>query len=248
MSTSVERAMRILVELAEGPTTISELGRRLDVHRATSLRLLRTLEEQRFVRRTDDGSYQLGPRMATLAAAALEGLDVRASASRHLRSLGASCGQTVHLGALEGDKVVYLDKVESRHAVRMYSHIGAVAPLHATGMGKALLAHMSERERDDVLGAPPFARYTRNTRTERAELEGELARVARQGWALDDFEHEEFIHCVAAPVRGAAGGVTAAVSISAPSMVLDRSGLLALTGELLSTAHDISEELGWRRA
>ncbi|WP_116247982.1 IclR family transcriptional regulator [Nocardiopsis sp. FIRDI 009] len=245
MSNSVERAMRILVELADGPTTISDLGRRLDVHRTTSLRLLRTLEEQRFVRRTEDGRYQLGPRMATLAAAALEGFDVRGLAARHLRELGAACGQTIHLGALEGDRVVYLDKVESRHAVRMYSHIGALAPLHATGIGKAILAHLPERERDTLLGDPPFARCTPNTRTDRAALDEELALTAGRGWALDDFEHEEFIHCVAAPVLDASGRVTAAISISAPSMVLDRPGLLALTADLTATARDISEELGW---
>ncbi|WP_304452484.1 IclR family transcriptional regulator [Nocardiopsis sp. YSL2] len=247
MSNSVERAMRILVELADGPTTISELGRRLDVHRTTSLRLLRTLEEQRFVRRTDDGSYQLGPRMATLAAAALEGLDIRGLAARHLRDLGASTGQTIHLGALEGDRVVYLDKVESRHAVRMYSHIGALAPLHATGIGKAILAHLPERERDTLLGDPPFESCTPNTRTDRAALDEELARTAARGWSLDDFEHEEFIHCVAAPVFDAAGRVAAAISVSAPSMVLDRADLLALTGDLTATARDISEELGWSR-
>lgn len=245
MSNSVERAMRILVELADGPTTISELGRRLEVHRTTSLRLLRTLEEQRFVRRTDDGSYQLGPRMATLAAAALKGLDIRGLAARHLRDLGGSCGQTIHLGALEGNRVVYLDKVESRHAVRMYSHIGALAPLHATGIGKAILAHLPEPERDTLLGDPPFARLTSNTHTDRAALDVDLARVERQGWALDDFEHEEFIQCVAAPVFDASGRVAAAISISAPSMVLDRAALLDLTGDLTATARDISEELGW---
>lgn len=245
MSNSVERAMRLLVELADGPTTISELGRRLDVHRTTSLRLLRTLEEQRFVRRNEDGSYQLGPRMATLAAAALDGLDIRSSATRHLRGLGASCGQTIHLGALEGNRVVYLDKVESRHAVRMYSHIGALAPLHATGIGKAVLAHLGGGERDALLGDAPYLRCTPNTLTERDELDAELERTALRGWALDDFEHEEFIHCVSAPVFDAAGRVAAAISISAPSMILDREALLELTGDLTNTARDISEELGW---
>ena len=247
MSASVERAMRILVELAEGPATISELARRLHVHRTTSLRLLRTLEEQRFVRRTDEG-YRLGPRVATLAAAALDGLDVRDRAARHIRALGDSCGHTVHLGALEGDRVVYLDKVESRHAVRMYSRVGAVAPLHATAMGKVILAHTPRAERDVLLGEPPFARCTSHTRTDRAGMEEELERVARRGWALDDFEHEEFVHCVAAPVRDASGTVVAAVSISAPSMVLDRPGLVSLTGDLLATAHEVSEELGWNRS
>ena len=245
MSNSVERALRILVELADGPSTISELGRRLDVHRTTSLRLLRTLEEERFVRRADDGAYRLGPRLAALAAAALDGLDIRDGAARHLAALGDTCGQTIHLGVLEGRQVMYLDKVESRQAVRMYSHIGALAPLHATGIGKVLLAYLSAGERDDLLGASPYPRYTPNTLTDRAALDEVLDRTARQGWALDDFEHEEFIHCVSAPVFDAAGRVAAAISVSAPSMVLDRPGLLAHTEDLTSTARAISEELGW---
>ncbi|MBR8743008.1 IclR family transcriptional regulator [Nocardiopsis sp. MG754419] len=247
MSNSVERALRILVELSEGPTTISELGRRLDVHRTTSLRLLRTLEEERFVRRADDGSYRLGPRMAALAAAALDGLDIRASAARHLAALGRTCGQTIHLGVLEDGQVMYLDKVESRQAVRMYSHIGALAPLHATGIGKALLAYMSAGERDALLGEAPYPRCTPHTLTDRAALDTVLDRITRQGWSLDDFEHEEYIHCVAAPVFDAAGRVAAAISISAPSMILDRPGLLAFTEDLTATAQAISEELGWRR-
>ncbi|GAA3724440.1 DNA-binding IclR family transcriptional regulator [Spinactinospora alkalitolerans] len=245
MPSSLERALRILVELASGPATISELGRRLGVHRTTSLRLLRTLEEERFVRRTEDGRYRIGPRMATLAHAALEGVDLRAAATGHLRALGAACGHTVHLAALEGDSVVYLDKVESRHAVRMYSRIGASAPLHATGVGKAILAHLSEEERDELLGPPPFGRCTPNTRTTRTELDEDLAAVAERGWALDDFEHEEFIQCVAAPIRDASGRVSAAVSVSAPGMVLDRAGLLALAPDLTATAGAISEEIGW---
>jgi len=245
MSSSVERALQILVELASGPATISELGRRLDVHRTTSLRLLRTLEEERFVRRMDDGRYRIGPRMTSLAQIALDGVDVRAAAAGHLRDLGAACGHTVHLAAREGTSMVYLDKVESRHAVRMYSRIGAPAPLHATGVGKAVLARLPESERDRLLGEPPYLRCTPNTRTTRDELAADLAEVADRGWALDDSEHEEFIHCVAAPIRDASGEAAAAVSVSAPNMVVDRPQLLALVPELLATAAAVSEELGW---
>ncbi|MDS1271626.1 IclR family transcriptional regulator [Lipingzhangella sp. LS1_29] len=245
MSSSVERALHVLVELADGPITISEVARRLEVHRTTSLRLLRTLEDEHFVRRTADGRYRIGPRMVTLAHAALEGLDVRSAAGSHLRELGAACGHTVHLAGLEGGQVMYLDKVESRHAVRMYSRIGALAPLHATGVGKAILAAMSKQERSSLLGAEPFGRYTSNTRTTHAALESDLVQAAALGWVLDDYEHEEFIHCIAAPVRDASGGVTAAVSISAPGFVLDRPGLLSLVDDLTTTATRISEELGW---
>ena len=247
MSSSVQRALHILVELSSGPLTISELGRRLDVHRTTSLRLLRTLEEERFVRRTEDGRYRIGPLMAALSHEALEGFDLRTAAHEHVRALGSATGHTVHLAALDGDSVVYLDKVESRQSIRMYSYVGARAPLHATGVGKAILAHLDPQERETVLGAPPYQGYAPNTRTDPDDLAEDLARIAEQGWALDDFEHEEFIHCVAAPIKGVTGRVDAAISVSAPEVTLDRQGLLGLVGELTSAAEAISEELGWSR-
>ena len=242
---SVERALRILRELAAGPATISELGRSLGVHRTTSLRLLRTMEEERFVRRAADGRYRLGPQMRMLAHTAVESLDVRTAAAEHLRALGERCGQTVHLAGLEDRDVVYLDKVESRHAIRMYSRIGAFAPPHATALGKAILAHLDPAERDRLLGPPPWRRCTAHTRTTREALEQELRRTVAQGWAVDDFEHEEFIHCVAAPVRDASGAVCAAVSVAVPRMVLERDDLLALVPDVIATAAAVSEELGW---
>jgi len=242
---SVERALHILVELASGPTTISELARRIDVHRTTSLRLLRTLEEERFVRRTDDGRYRLGPRMTTIAHAALEGLDLRTAASGHLRRLGEKCGHTVHLAALQDNSIVYIDKVESRHTIRMYSRIGALAPAHATGVGKAILAHLPTERRERLLGPAPYRRCTPNTRVTPDELDADLDLILGRGWSLDDFEHEEFIHCVAAPVFDAAGQVTAAVSVSVPQMVLDQDELLALVPDVVATARAISEEIGW---
>lgn len=243
---SVHRALRILTELADGPLSISELGRRLDVHRTTSLRLLRALEEDRFVRRTPEGHYRLGPRMATIAHAASAGMDLTELAAPHLRKLGVSCGHTVHLGALDGAQVVYLDKVDSRQAVRMYSHVGAQVPAHATAMGKVLLAGLPRADRDTVLGTPPFARCTTNTRTTREELDQDLRLITGQGWGLDDQEHEELIHCVAAPIRDAGGRTVAAVSVSVPIMLLDQDGLLRLVPALTDSASAISEELGWR--
>jgi len=244
-SGSVERALHILVALADGPATISEIGRRLGVHRTTSLRLLRSLENEHFVRRRDDGRYRLGPRMTMLAHAALDSADVRSVATHHLHELGAKHGHTVHLGAVENHNVIYLDKVESQHAIRMYSRIGVTAPLHATAVGKAILAHTPQSERDRLLGDPPFRTCTPNTITARADLDRDLEATLRNGWALDHYEHEEIIHCVAAPIFDAANHAIAAVSISAPSVVLDHDGLLALTPDLLDTAHAISEELGW---
>lgn len=245
MAESVERALRILVELGDGPASSSELARRLDVHRSTTLRLLRTLETERFVRRRDDGAYSLGPAIQTLSQASLEEHDVRAVAHPHLVRLGAVHGHTVHLAALQEREVVYLDKVESRHTIRMYSRIGATAPLHATGVGKVMMAYLPASQVDDLLGPEPYRRCTPQTITTRAGMERVLAQIRERGWGLDDHEHEEFIHCVAAPVFDARGDVCAAVSISVPLMLLDHEGLLGLVPDVCETAGAISRALGW---
>jgi len=245
LSTSVHRALELLSHLGDGPRTTSDLGRELGVHRATAMRLLRTLEDERFVRRLDDGRYRLGPRMLVLARAAAEGLALPAAAGGHLRALGKKCGHTIHLAGVEEGAVVYLDKVESRHAIRMYSRVGALAPAHATGVGKAILAHAPAEEVEVLLGPEPLHPFTPHTIVDREALDTELAAIAERGWALDDFEHEQLIHCVAAPIHDARGSVRAAVSISAPHMVVERDELLALVPEVVATADAVAAELGW---
>lgn len=245
MSTSVKRALHILLRLAEEPQTISDLGRHLEIHRATALRLIRTLEEERFVRRREDGRCQLGPRMLTLAQAAVETGDLASAAAPHLNALGRRCGHTIHLAGLSDGVIIYLDKVESRHTIRMYSRIGATSPPHATGVGKVILAYQSPEGRAMLLGSDPLKGFTDNTFTDRPALDAELERIAVQGWALDDCEHEPFIQCVAAPVRTATGAVVAAVSVSVPNMVVDREDLLRLVPDVTSAAHAVSAELGW---
>lgn len=244
MAESVERALRLLVELGHGPATISDLARRLDVHRSTALRLLRSLEAERFVRRKDDGTYCLGPTIQTLSHAALEEHDVRALALPHLNRLGALHGHTVHLATLQDREMLYLDKVESRHAIRMYSRIGATAPAHATAVGKAFLAHLTAAQRDEILGDEPYQQCTPQTITTRKDLEANLASVRANGWALDDHEHEELIHCVAAPVFDARGEVYAAVSISVPHVLVPCDRLVDMAPDAMKTAEAVSHELG----
>lgn len=244
MSQSVGRALAILGELAEGPRTLDELAAKVGVHKTTVLRLLRTMERERFVHGDSDHRYHLGSRLFALAGAALEQRGVRDVAAPHLARLNDDTGQTVHLGVYEGGDVVYLDKYDSRHAIRMYSRVGLSMPLHATAIAKVLLADLPEPRRRRVAAEIEYTRFTEHTLTGPAELLDELERVAGQGYALDDAEHETFIRCVAAPVRDATGRVAAAVSISVPAVVLDRDEVLALLPGLLGTVRAISAECG----
>lgn len=245
MSQSLDRALILLDELAGGPKTLDQLAERLSVHKSTVLRLLRTLESHRFVQRNGIRYYRLGTSLFEMAFRALDERDVRRSVEPALRDLNALTGHTVHLASYEDGEVIYIDKYESRHNVRMYSRIGRRAPLHCTAVAKVLVSALPEDQRKAVAGSIEYPRLTPNTITTPRAYLAELARVAERGYAVDNSEHEEFIHCVAAPIRGARGEVLAAMSLSVPQVVLDYEGLLQLVPQLLDASDRASAECGW---
>ncbi|MFD8077467.1 IclR family transcriptional regulator [Streptomyces sp. NPDC059718] len=246
MSQTVDRALRILPLLAEGPANLEQVATRLDVHKSTALRLLRTLHEHGMVYRQDDQRYRLGARLFALAQEAMEHLDVRGIAHPHLAALGELTGHTVHLAVYEEGEVVYIDKVESRYPVRMYSRIGKPVAITVAAVAKLLLADLPEAERRAVARGLEYPRYTARSTTDAAAYLAELARVREQGWASDLGGHEESINCVAAPIRGADGRVVAACSLSAPNVVVSAEELLKLRPQVRRTAEAIGREYSGR--
>lgn len=217
----------------------------LDVHKSTASRLMQTLEAQGFA--THDGRhiYRLGHRLFALSSRALAALDIRALAAPQLRELGALTGETIHLAALEGDRVVYIDKVESSQSVRMYSSIGKEAPLYCTGVAKAIMAFQPEAERQTIAGRIQFERFTSRTLKNAAEWLADLSTVRQRGYAMDDREHEDYVHCIAAPIRSPDGSVAHAVSVSATTMSKGRRELMTFLPALLTTAHNIAVATGF---
>ncbi|MFC5290344.1 IclR family transcriptional regulator [Actinokineospora guangxiensis] len=245
MSQSLDRALTVLAALADGPRTLDQLAESAGVHKTTVLRLLRTLEAHRFVQRTDARHYRLGATLFDLASRAIDQRDVRRLAEPALRELNERTGHTVHLASYESGEVVYIDKYESKHPVRMYSRIGKRAALHCTAVAKVLVAAFDEDRRAEVAASITYTPMTANTITTQAAYLAELAAVAERGHAIDDAEHEDFIHCVAAPIRDQAGTVLAAASVSVPKVLLDRPGLLALIPDLLAATDTASRACGW---
>src|SRR5690606_5392781 len=136
MSQTVDRALTILPLLAEGPAGLEEVATRLGVHKSTALRLLRTMCEHGVVYRQPDQRYRLGARLFSLAQQAMESLDVRDVAHPHLARLNAETGHTVHLAVYEEGEVIYIDKVDSRYPVRMYSRIGRPVAITVAAVAK----------------------------------------------------------------------------------------------------------------
>ena len=246
MSQTVDRALSILPLLAEGPANLEQVATRLGVHKSTALRLLRTLHEHGMVHRQPDQRYRLGARLFALAQEAMEQLDVREIAHPHLVALNEACGHTVHLAVYEEGEVVYIDKVDSRNPVRMYSRIGKPVAITVAAVAKLLLADLPEAQRRAVAERLDYPAYTTRSTPNATAYLAELARVREQGWASDLGGHEESINCVGAPIRGADGRVAAALSVSAPNVVVHADELLALRPLVLRTAEAISREYSGR--
>lgn len=244
MSQSLARGLAILQALDGRPRTLNELSETLGVHKSTVLRLLQTMQSERFVTHDAAHRYSLGSRLFDLASAALSQRDIRTLARPHLEALNSETGQTVHLATYESGEVVYIDKLDALQGVRMYSRVGLRAPLYCTAVGKVLVAGLALDARQRLASTITYTPLTPNTITDARTYLAELEQVSDQGYAEDRAEHESFINCVAVGVRDGTGRTVAAISVSVPDVVLDYAGVVALLPSVRGAATAVSAELG----
>ncbi len=244
MSQTVQRALSIIEFFAERPRSLGEIAEHLDVHKSTALRLLQTLERGGFARLAD-GRYTVGFRMVALAHQAVDHLELHTVAHPHLVRLSNRYGHTIHLAQLVDDEIVYVDKVDGRGALKMQSRVGRPVILHTSGVAKAILAHLDEESRDRFLDRVTYQRYTPTSITTPAAFRQELELIAARGWAEDDGEFEDFVNCVAAPVRDARGRVVAGVSVTALRALAPLEQIREYLPQLTDTCAAISRDLGW---
>lgn len=163
MSQSLTRALEILRLLGEAPASLDELADELGVHKTTVLRLLRPLVDARFAYHDEAHRYHLGSRVFDLAARASEQRGIREIAAPHLVAFNRQYGRTTHLAAREGDAVVYIDKLESRDLIRMYSRVGMEVNLNSSAVGKLMLSTLPDDELRRFVAGMDFTRRTPNT-------------------------------------------------------------------------------------
>ena len=245
MSLTVDKALRILELLGHGELRLVDLSSKLGEHKSTVQRLLSTLQARGFVRQDESTKrYSLGLRVLQLASLALADMDLREAALEEMQRLGDLTQETIHLGVYDEPHVVYIDKIESTFPIRMYSRVGARAESYCTGVGKALIAFLTDYELERYLRKVSFMRFTPRTITTAEGLREEVARIRAQGYALDLQEHEEGVRCAAAPIFGLDGRVAGAISVAAPAFRKSESDIKELAPAVVETARQISSNLG----
>ena len=225
---------------------MTEISEKLGLYPSTIHRILDTLKYWGYVEQnTNTQKYQLGLKLLELGMAKLHQIDLVREVTPYLKELVKQYNETVHLGVLEEGEVLYLAKEESSQTIRMISYIGKRAPLHCTALGKVLLAYMSEEERKEILEEKELPRLTKNTITDKGELEKELDKIREQDFALDREENEKDVRCIGAPIRNYKGKVIAAISISSPIFRIDKNVENNLKEALIKTTNKISKRLGY---
>jgi IclR family transcriptional regulator, acetate operon repressor len=239
---SVDRALDLLEALAsaEGEVSITSLANRTTLHVSTVHRLLTTLLRRGYVRQNPDTSrYFTGAKLATLAEGRSRFNELRHRARPVLRTLTEQTRETSNLVVLDDVMAVYIETVPSPHVVRMFTTIGNRVPLHATGVGKALLAALPPERRDLLIDRIELRAYTARTIIEKTSLKRALEEVRERGYAVDDEEFDEGVRCVAVAL-GPVGDPMGAISVSAPAGRMTRQRC----GELAPMLRRAASELG----
>lgn len=243
---SLDRAFALLEHMADagGAVALSELAARSGLPLPTIHRIVRTLVASGYVRQLPSRRYALGPRLIGLGDAASRMLGEWARPQ--LTDLVDQAGETANLAMLDGDAVVYVAQVPSRHSMRMFTEVGRRVPVHCTGVGKVLLAQLPAAEVRAMVARTGMAAQTPHTITDPDRLERELERIRAQGYAVDDAEQELGVRCVAVAVPG--GPASTAISVSGPDTRVTWAAVERIVPMLQGAAASLAGHLDARGA
>ena len=248
---TVSNALRLLEAFWEDEELgVSELSRRLGLHKNNVFRLLATLEDRGYIEQcARSDRYRLGVRCLELGRSYARGRTLLSSARPILEELVEETGESSHLGVLRGFEVVHLDGASPRHLVATVSRVGMRLPAHCTALGKVLVACGDSTTREAYDGAivrgQGLEARTENTITDRDKFFEHLRGVGVQGFGVDLEECEVGLCCIAAPIFDDQGRVLAAVSVSGPAYRTTETLLLGdLRSQLVAAASRVSRSLG----
>jgi DNA-binding IclR family transcriptional regulator len=243
---AIERALMLLEFLAQSKSgfSTSEISRRLGLPKSSTYLIVETLEKRGFLQKNrQNGRYYLGLKLIALSRHAIENLDLREEAKPFLRSLMQETRLVVHMAVLDGAEAMLIDKIEAAGTGRQTSFVGRRLDVHSTGVGKALIAYVSEEELALIAKVKGFPRRNDNTITTLGALKRELAQVRTLGYSMDNEEDEIGSRCVGAPVFDGNWVVVAAISVAGPAGQIPNERIPELANSVKRTAAQISAHL-----
>ncbi|MEP7057133.1 MAG: IclR family transcriptional regulator [Caldimonas sp.] len=200
------------------PLSLDEITSRLGLPKPTVYRILNLLKDGGLLHRdTASKRYTAGPRLTAFAVDLWRNASLRVQWHRALESAVAEIGESCNLTLLENDRVLYIDRVETSHPLRLHLETGTRVPLHCTASGKLFLSQMSADEVRAIMGDEPYERFTAMTITRFKALEAELEKTRRTGVGLHDSELFADSVAIAVPIADPAGRYFAAVAMHAPA-------------------------------
>ncbi len=244
--TSVLRALDVLEFLAKqgGAGRVSDVANALRCSKNTAFRFLRTLQQRGFVRQAEDASYELTFKLLNLGECVLRNTDLHSIARPFLEALNQEFGETASLGILDGDEIVYLDRVLGSRPYHTSYSVGARTTAYSTALGKAILAFSPGAIVDRIIEAG-LKPKTEHTMTDPERLRADLRMTAVRGYAYDNQESVFGIRCIAAPVFDHRGDVVAAISVSALAARVTDAYAETLAVSVVPRAAALSSRLGF---
>jgi DNA-binding IclR family transcriptional regulator len=248
---SIERAFAILEEVARAREGVSlaDLSKRVGLHNSTAFHLIKTMVSLGYIQQAKDSKrYRIGRQLFTLAAGALDEIELVTLATPVLEGLMRATGECSHFAIRSGANIVVLARTAGSGLFQMTDQVGVVRPAHCTALGKVLIASLTAAQRERYLGRSELRRFTAKTIVERDALLRELAEVRRSGVGFDDGEFDAEGRCVAAPVRDFTGQVAGAIGISGPIWRLSIQAMQDKVEQVREAAEELSRELGFGAA
>jgi len=242
---AISRAFALLNVFRDegGDLGVVHLADRLGLTLSTAHRIARALVAEGYLAQ-DEGRerYRLGPQSLLLGQAAQRAMGIEI-ARPVMQRLADSTGESVNLGLLDNDHAIVIQRIESSQPLRFSMEVGTRIELHATSMGKSLLAFNEElRGHIDNLG-DTLVQLTHKTHPTSASLRKDLAQIRRRGWSTDDEESMLGVRCVAAPVLDSAGQARAAVAVQAPAVRMPDKRFGQLGPEVRGAADELARLL-----
>lgn len=241
-SQTLMRGLDVIEAVQDQVLSLTDLADHLGLNKSTTHRIASALVDRGYIAFTPRSGYRLGPKLLQLGHLAQLQADLIQVARPHLETLAAATGDTVHLGVLDADRALYLDKMPGNRRITISSRVGDRQPLSSTGLGKALMI-----DHPPAYWAARFAaeQAEGGFPVDEAVWHDRMRGYAAAKRAYDLEENEDQIRCVAAPVRDASGKIVGAISVSSAAQYMSDERMAELSGTVCATAEAIGGDLGW---